>query len=284
MCWEWDETLYAGSAAYYAAGRLPYPAELADALREGLGLDGSGRLLDVGCGPGSLTLLLAPLFEQAVGIDADPDMLAAAAAEASRAGVGNAQWVQLRAEELPAGLGTFLVVTFAQSFHWTDRPRVARLVHAMLEPAGAVVHVQATTHQGVPGDDRLPHPRPPRAEIVELVARWLGPTRRAGRGSLPTGTPSGEDVVFRDAGFRGPSRVEAGGGRVWARTEDDVVASVFSLSSAAPHLFGDRLPQFEAELRALLRQHAPDGAFAERSRDIALDLWRVPTGGTSEQE
>ena len=46
--WEWDETLYAGSAAYYSRGRLPYPAELAAVLREELGLDGTGRLLDVG--------------------------------------------------------------------------------------------------------------------------------------------------------------------------------------------------------------------------------------------
>jgi 2-polyprenyl-3-methyl-5-hydroxy-6-metoxy-1,4-benzoquinol methylase len=39
-------------------------------------------LLDVGCGRGSLTLLLAPLFEAAVGIDADRDMIV----EASRRG------------------------------------------------------------------------------------------------------------------------------------------------------------------------------------------------------
>jgi hypothetical protein len=49
--WEWDETLYAGSARYYAAGRMAYPAALGDGLRDELGLDGSGRLLDVGCGP-----------------------------------------------------------------------------------------------------------------------------------------------------------------------------------------------------------------------------------------
>jgi len=28
--WEWDETLYAGSAAFYVAGRRPYPAVMAD--------------------------------------------------------------------------------------------------------------------------------------------------------------------------------------------------------------------------------------------------------------
>jgi trans-aconitate methyltransferase len=49
------------------------------ALREALELDGAGRLLDIGCGPGSFTLLVAPLFDQAVGIDADADMIAVAA-------------------------------------------------------------------------------------------------------------------------------------------------------------------------------------------------------------
>jgi cyclopropane fatty-acyl-phospholipid synthase-like methyltransferase len=77
--WEWDETLYAGSVAYYARGRLPYPAEVASALCDALALDGSGRLLDVGCGPGSFTLVVAPLFDQVVGIDADNAMIVAAA-------------------------------------------------------------------------------------------------------------------------------------------------------------------------------------------------------------
>ena len=75
---QWHPALYAGSAPYYAVGRVSYPIALAEALAEQLGLDGSGRLLDVGCGPGSLTLLLAPWFEQATGVDADQDMLAEA--------------------------------------------------------------------------------------------------------------------------------------------------------------------------------------------------------------
>jgi len=74
--WQWDPSLYAGSAAYYVQGRVAYPQELVDALVAELGLDGSGWLLDVGCGPGSLTLLLAPWFERAVGLDADTEMLA----------------------------------------------------------------------------------------------------------------------------------------------------------------------------------------------------------------
>jgi hypothetical protein len=76
------------------------------------------------------------------------------------------------------------------------------------------------------------------------------------------------------AGYRGPVRIEVGGGAVFERTEDEVMASVFALSSAAPHLFGQRLADFKAELRTLLREASPSGRFAERAREVALDVWR----------
>src|SRR4051794_20929174 len=81
--WEWDPTLYAGSARYYAQGRVTYSGELIDVLVEALSLDGRGRLLDVGCGPGSLMLLLAAPFEQVTGLDADGEMLAEGARRAT---------------------------------------------------------------------------------------------------------------------------------------------------------------------------------------------------------
>lgn len=268
--WSWDETLYGGAAAYYVTGRMPYPPQVVDVLRGALGLDGRGRLLDVGCGPGSLTLLLAPLFEQAVGIDADRDMIEVAT---GGSGVAHAEFRQLRAEQLPAGLGRFRVVTFAQSFHWMQRLLVAGLVRQMLEPGGAVVIVGATTHQGVPGEDPLPHPRPPQEDIEALLRRWLGPVRRAGQGTLPEGPPAREDDVLREAGFSGPERIQVGDA-VLRRTEDEVVAAVFSLSYAAPHLFGARLAQFEAQLRAVLRARSPGAVFSERRGEITLRVYR----------
>jgi len=272
--WQWDETLYAGSAGYYGAGRMPYPPGLAGAIRKELDLDGTGRLLDVGCGPGSLTLLLAPLFERAVGVDADRDMLVEAARRATEANATNVEWRHLRAEDLPADLGRFRVATFAQSFHWMDQRLVAHRVRDMLGQSGRWVHVHATTHRGVEGDDPLPYPRPPWERIDDLVTSYLGPVRRAGRGALRTGTRSGEEEVMRAAGFTGPTRTEVGGGLVVDRGLDELVAAVFSLSSSAPHLFAGRLPTFEADLRQLLREVSPSGRFAERTREIAVVVWR----------
>jgi SAM-dependent methyltransferase len=271
--WEWDPTLYAGSARFYAAGRVAYPAELVDVLVDALALDGSGRLLDVGCGPGSLTLLLAGHFAEAIGVDADADMLAEAARLAEEQHLRNVRWQRLRAEELPAGLPPVRVATFAQSLHWMDRRCVTAAVRAMLDPGGAAVHVHATTHQGLATDARLAHPRPPREQITRLVRSYLGPQPRAGQGVLAAGTSEPEEVVYRAAGFTGPERFEVPG-RVVDRSAEEISASVYSLSSAAPHLFGDRLEQFDAELRRLLAETADNGCFSEQMRSIAVDVWR----------
>lgn len=274
--WQWDETLYRGSARYYERGRLPYPPGLADALAAALGLDGRGRLLDVGCGPGIVALRLAHLFDAVVGLDADGEMLAEAERRAAELNAGNARWVRALAEDLPLGLGTFRVATFASSFHWMDRDRVAAAVRGMLEPGGAFVQISAPT-EGAPAPDRpLPHPFPPRAALRALVTRYLGPVRRAGQGVLRYGTPDDEAAVLRRAGFGDPDIVRVRGREVVVRSIDDVVATLYSNSACAPHLFGDRLPEFEAELRAVLAEASPSGRFAEQTGDAELRIWRRP--------
>jgi SAM-dependent methyltransferase len=255
-------------------GRVGYPHALAEAVAEELRLDGSGRLLDIGCGPGSFTLLLAPWFAQATGIDADRDMLAEASRLAEQAGIGNVEWLQLRAEELPGGLGRYRMISFAQSFHWMDQLRVARTALGMLEDGGVCVHVHAMTHQGVETDAALPHPRPPRAAISELVESYLGPVPQKGKGLLSPDMANREDKIYRAAGFDDRHRIETPGDIV-ERTSDQIVAGIFSLSSSTPHLFGERRGAFEADLRRLLHDANPTGIFSEQMRDIAVDIWRA---------
>jgi SAM-dependent methyltransferase len=274
---QWHPSLYAGSARYYASGRVGYPPALARAVAEQLGLDGSGRLLDVGCGPGSLTLLLAPWFEQATGVDADRDMLAEASRLAVQSGIGNVEWLLLRAEELPAGLGRYRLISFAQSFHWMDQLRVARTALGMLHDGGACLHVHATTHQGVETDAVLPHPRPPRAAISELVESYLGPVTPKGKRLLSPDKANREDEIYRAAGFSGRQRIEVPG-EIVERTSDQLVAGIYSLSSSTPHLFGERREAFELDLRRLLHDANPSGIFSEQMREIAADIWRPEKG------
>jgi hypothetical protein len=65
--------------------------------------------------------------------------------------------------------------------------------------------------------------------------------------------------------------------RAVERTVDDVVATVFSISSTAPHLFGDRREEFERDLREVLTQASPSGRFSVRLPDNTLRIWRLPS-------
>jgi SAM-dependent methyltransferase len=150
-----DPKLYAGSARHYRRGRAGYSPELPSMLSSRLGLDGSGTLVDEGCGPGVLTVPLAPLFEQAFGLDPDPGMLSEARQYARDAGVVNARFIEAPAEDTASVLaGPFRVAAFGQSFHWTNRQRVAEMIFDLLEPGGALVLV----HHTLPSHGRAPVP------------------------------------------------------------------------------------------------------------------------------
>ena len=271
----YDQTIYLGSAAHYRYGRPAYSPELEAVLTQQTGLDGNGRLLDVGCGPGVLTVRLAHLFAEAVGLDPDADMLAEGCHAAEEKKVTNIRWVQGLAEDLPeAAPGPYRLVTFGQSFHWTDEQRVAETGYDMLEPGGAlalIVHtVTGRPRPPDPGVPAIPHD-----EIKALVEKYLGSTRRAGQGTAPVRTHRFEDVPARTR-FGVPRQFFVPGIRDLLRDSESVLSGYFSLSSSAPHLFGDRRDDFAGEVRALLANRSADGLFWDWPGDTEVVIARKP--------
>ena len=271
----YDPTVYLGAAPYYVAGRPPYSDELVATLRREVGLGPGTRLLDVGCGPGVLTIELAPHVREAVGLDPDAGMLAEAARRADERGLTNVTWAGAVAEDLPRlGLGTFTLATFGQSFQWTDRERVAEAVYDLLVPGGAVV-LLAHTVAGRPAPDGPDLPRMPHDEVGRLVERYLGPRRRAGRGFSSSPPDRYEDALARTR--FGTARIAFAPGRAdVVRDVDSVVANYFSMSWAAPHLFGADRPRFEDDLRALLHRLSPAGLFWDWPGDTEMVIATRP--------
>jgi ubiquinone/menaquinone biosynthesis C-methylase UbiE len=272
----YDPTIYDGAAVHYRYGRPAYSLGLEALLAEELGLDGSGRLLDVGCGPGILTVRLAHLFEEAVGLDPDPEMIAEGRRAAQERGIANITWVQALAEDLPGvAPGPYRVVTFGSSFWWTDERRVAEAVYDMLEPGGALVLIMHK-HDGravppSPGPPPIPH-----AEIESLVEKYLGPARRAGQGAAapPVRTRSdGEEAIARTP-FGVPRVIFAPGIPDLMRDTESVLSGYFSFSWSAPHLFGDRGEAFATEVRDLLWERSPEGVFWDWPGDTKVILAR----------
>ncbi len=263
----YDPAIYDGAAVHYRYGRPAYSPELEALLAEELGLDGSGRLLDAGCGPGILTVRLAHLFEEAVGLDPDAEMIAEGRRAAEERGIANITWVQALAEDLPgAAPGTYRVVTFGQSFWWTDEVRVAEAVYDMLEPGGALVLIMhkadGRTIPPSPGPPPIPH-----AEIRSLVEKYLGSIRRAGHGAARVRTRSADEDAIARTRFGGPRVIFAPGIPDLVRDAESVLSGYFSMSWSAPHLFGDRVEAFATEVRGCCGRDPPR-AFSGTGRAI----------------
>jgi SAM-dependent methyltransferase len=266
-----DPAAFRGTAPYYVAGRPPYSAQLRSVLQEELGLDGTGRLLDVGCGPGVLTIELADLFSDVVGLDPEPGMIAEARRRAAVGGLDHVTLIESVAERIDElGIGPCRAVTFGQSFHRVDRFPVAEAVYDLLEPDGAIVLVshEVAGHHQPAGPDL---PAIPHDEVRSLIARYLGHP-------VPPITEPGErwEETLRKTRFGATRLVVAPGRADLVRDVDAVVAGYFSMSYAAPPLFGGEKDRFEDELRTLLYRHSREGLFWEWPGETEILLATKP--------
>jgi SAM-dependent methyltransferase len=222
-----------------------------------------------------LAIRLAGLFEEAVGLDPDGDMLAEAGRWGAMEGVANLRWVRALAEELPeAAPGPYRLITFGQSFQWTQEDRVANVVYDLLEPDGALALVVHTV-EGRPRPPNPGHPPIPHIELSALVERYLGSRKRAGQGCAPVRRHRFEDVLRRSR-FGEPTVLFATGRPDVVRDTEGVLSGYFSMSWSAPHLFGDRLDDFAHQARALLQERSPAGLFWDWPGDTEIVLARKP--------
>lgn len=109
------------------------------------------RILDVGCGPGDLTLLLPRHYPRArvIGVDFTREMVERAARDARSTGEERAQFVRGDALHLPFETGTFDLVTSA--FLLRNLPDLAAGLKEMarvLRPGGVVLALDVTEPGG----------------------------------------------------------------------------------------------------------------------------------------
>jgi SAM-dependent methyltransferase len=119
----------------YARHRPGFPAEAFEAFAAaGIGQAGQ-RVIDLGTGTGTLARGFAARGCVALGIDASPGMIAAAAT-GPRPGRGTLGFARAWAETLPIGDARCDVVCAGQCWHWFDRARAAAEVARVLAPGG----------------------------------------------------------------------------------------------------------------------------------------------------
>ncbi|MFE9098351.1 class I SAM-dependent methyltransferase [Streptomyces sp. NPDC007264] len=243
------------AAAQYAANRPSYPPALLDALEDLAGRPLAGaRVADIGAGTGIATALLRDRGAHVVAVEPGDGM----AAQFRRAlpavplvrGDGNA---------LPLAAASADVLTYAQSWHWTDPVRSVPEALRVLRPGGALALWWNTDAGDVPWI----------AEQAERVRRFFG-TGQASK--------SGAGGIRTERAFAGAPVVPAHTHRVvrWSRTVplDTHLANIGSHSIFLV-LGEEGANTFLAEEREHLLKVFP-GGLVEEVYDVELVVARRP--------
>lgn len=105
---------FSAGGAEYAANRPSYPAEVAALLAAEA--PGHGLAVDVGCGTGQFTALLAAHFDAVIGLDPSADQIANAD------GAAGIEYRVAAAEATGLPEDCADLITVAQAAHWFDLP------------------------------------------------------------------------------------------------------------------------------------------------------------------
>jgi SAM-dependent methyltransferase len=217
------------------------------------------RLLDVGCGPGTITLDLARVVAPGavVGVDAAEAPLAAARADADAAGLGNVTFQVADAMSLPYLDGSFDVVHAHQVLqHVPDPVGMLREMRRVCRPGGLVAardsdYAAMSWHPAEAGlRDWL--------ALYELTARASGGEPDAGRWLLAWAHAAGlQDVTASASAWCFASDDRAWWGHLWS---DRATKSTFAEQALALGLADQgRLDRIAAAWRQWSAQ--PDGWF-----------------------
>lgn len=135
-------------AASYAAARPTYPVALAEFLRAQCA---GGAVLDVACGNGQLTEVLAGCFTEVSGIDMSAEQIAQATPH------GHVRYWQASAYETGMADASVDMVTVAQAAHWFDLPRFYAEMRRIVKPGGRLALICYDIFHTTPGIDRMVH-------------------------------------------------------------------------------------------------------------------------------
>jgi ubiquinone/menaquinone biosynthesis C-methylase UbiE len=241
---------FAGLAAGYDRYRPDYPAAAIDYLMSHCDLGPGDFVVDVGCGTGISTRLVAGRGLRVIGIEPNADMRRIAEAVGS-----GAEYRGGRAEATGLPDASTKSILAAQAFHWFANDSALREFRRVLLPGGWVVLMWNEFDR----NDRFT------AAYVAAMVRWSPEPAIAGQIQSAHG-----EVLMKSELFERQERVEFP--HQQALDREALLGRAFS-ASYAPRQEPERT-QLEEELTAVFETHQQAGRVAMRYRTVVYTARR----------
>ena len=238
---------FASTVDFYAKYREPYPATFFETVAMRLGLRGNESLLDVGCGPGLLTIGFAPYVRRSTGLDPEPAMIDAAMAAAAAARLP-IRFLAGRVEDFTTA-ESFDIVTIGRALHWLDQGAAVPVLERIVSPSGRIV---------ICGAFSIENPKAPWMKFYEDVRRSYESDTEEMRKRYKIGPKS----WFSESGFEEVFTVEVSKAREVSIPE--LVRRALSKSNTSPAILGDRRSVFEADITRAVEPYAHEGLVEEQ--------------------
>lgn len=246
-----QSNFYNGIAPLYAQYRPHYPAELIEKISSHFDLkDANGRLLDIGCGTGELSIPLSEYFSEVVAIDLDADMINVLNA---KCGISQNTKIQARAvsaENFEAPSGSFKLTTFGTSFHWVDKQRVTKKVHNFLAHKGGIAIITAHAFQNLETEwKRI---------VFETIAELTGQSKHPAQNKSNSKTSN--EIVLQSSGFI--DMVKGQFTKTYFHDWSNLWGYICTQSFASPVALGDQYDNFKNAIHEKLGQSNSTAKFS----------------------
>lgn len=242
---------FATTVDLYEQFRPPYPPAFFREVAQRLALSKEQALIDVGTGPGVLALGFADYVGRIVAVDPEPKMLAAARQAVERAG-REVTLIESRAEDLPADIGRFDLVTIGRALHWLDQSMLGALFERLVAPDGAVAICASSSASA----GRNP-----------WIEEYAAARREWSDKALWSQSRSGQRVhralsaVLEGTPFRAAEVIEVESTK--ETTVADLAQRMLTFSSSSPAALGDKVEPMLRDVEARLMPASRNGVLTE---------------------